>query len=158
MHAGWRRRRTGAQSEGPFLQRGDHRAAARGRKEQQQAAAEEGTYKSIWWYCAVMRNLPQVNGPSKGALSVWSNYGQGPGLVGRLQQLDFVVKMLVATYGACNADCLSAPLTEAAVVARCLRLVVKAVGRDQDISSWRAEGAAIDHVDHNVMQFWRRLR
>ena len=66
--------------------------------------------------------------------------------------------MSAASHGVVTADGLSAPLTEAAVVAQCLGIVDAAAGREQDFSSRRAQGAAVHDVDHDVMQFGRRLR
>ena len=66
--------------------------------------------------------------------------------------------MSAAPHGVVTADGLSAPLTEAAVVVQCLRVVGAAAGRDQDSSSRRAQGAAVHDVDHDGMQFGRRLR
>ena len=66
--------------------------------------------------------------------------------------------MSAAPHGVVSADGLSAPLTEAAVVVQCLRVVDAAAGRDQDSSSRRAGGAAAHDADHDVMQFGRRLR
>ena len=66
--------------------------------------------------------------------------------------------MSAASQGVITADGLAAPLTEAAVVAQCLGIVDAAAGRGQDFSSRRAQGAAVHDVDHDLMQFGRRLR
>ena len=80
------------------------------------------------------------------------NYGQGPGLGSWLRHSDFEVKVPAASQGVLTADGLAAPLNEAAGVAQCFRQVVAAARRDHDLSSRRAGGAAIDHVDHDAMQ------
>ena len=74
-----------------------------------------------------------------------------------LRHLGFEAKMPAAIQGFPVTESLSAPLNGVAFDVQCLRFVRAAAWRDQDYSSQFAIGAEEDPVDHNLMQFSRRL-
>ena len=76
----------------------------------------------------------------------------------QLRPTNLEVGRSAVCHGDCVAERWSAPLTEVEHVARRSLDVAAAARRDHDVSSRLAEVAADDPLDHDVMQFRRRLR